>query len=171
MRIAGLPAVYNYWIKGINAMAWYQSIMSRNKFKSIVYFLCLADSSKEIPVSQPGYVSLHKLGGLHIELNRLFIMILSSVQCLSTDQQMIGTKSICSFIEYMPQKPTKFGIKSCGLCESLSGYCLQFQVYTWKLIMSQNKAYHIKLSSTFYQSTFEKNTTSILILFTPVWGW
>ena len=42
---------------------------------------------------------------------------------------MIGTKSRCSFIQYMPQNPTKFGIKS----ESLSSFCLQFQVYTRKI--------------------------------------
>ena len=42
---------------------------------------------------------------------------------------MIGTKSRCSFIQYMPQKPTKFGIKT----ESLSSFCFQFQVYTRKI--------------------------------------
>jgi len=43
---------------------------------------------------------------------------------------MIGTKCRVGFIQYMPKKPKKFGIKVWVLCEALSGYCLQFQIYT-----------------------------------------
>ena len=45
---------------------------------------------------------------------------------------MIGTKSRISFIQRMPKKPKKFGLKIWALCESLTGYCLWFQIYTGK---------------------------------------
>ena len=72
---------------------------------------------------------LYKVGKLHLTLNS------NSGKCialreLSIDEQMIGTKSRISFIQYMPKKPKKFGIKIWALCEALTGYCLQYQIYT-----------------------------------------
>lgn len=54
-------------------------------------------------------------------------------QNLSIDEQMIRTKCRVSFIQYMPKKPKKFGLKVWVLCEALTGYTLQFQVYTGKI--------------------------------------
>jgi len=51
-------------------------------------------------------------------------------QCLSVDESMVGTKCRISFLQYMPKK---LGIKLWALCESVTGYCLQFQVYTGKV--------------------------------------
>ena len=45
---------------------------------------------------------------------------------------MIGTKSGIGFIQYMPKKHKKFTIKVWVLCEALSGYYLQYQIYTGK---------------------------------------
>ena len=45
---------------------------------------------------------------------------------------MTGTKFRISFIQYMPKKPKKFGLKIHALCELVSGYCLSFQIYTRK---------------------------------------
>ena len=51
---------------------------------------------------------------------------------LYIDEQMTGTKFRISFIQYMPKKPKKFGLKIHALCELVSGYCLSFQIYTRK---------------------------------------
>ena len=130
MGIARLPAVNDYWSKGITAMPWF---LPRNKFKNILRFLHLADNSKQVAKDQPGYNKLHKLGGLHTQTSKLFSSMLSPKQSISIDEQMIGTKGRCSFIQYMPKKPTRFGIKVWALCESISGYCLDFQIYTGKV--------------------------------------
>ena len=45
---------------------------------------------------------------------------------------MIGTKARTSFLQYMPKKPKKFGVKLWALCEAASGYCLCFQQYKGK---------------------------------------
>ena len=37
---------------------------------------------------------------------------------------------MCNVLSYNPNKPNKFGIKLYTLCESSSGYCLAFDVYT-----------------------------------------
>ena len=43
---------------------------------------------------------------------------------------MIGTRCRISFLQYMPRKPTKFGIKVWINVEARTGYVLSFQVYT-----------------------------------------
>ena len=43
---------------------------------------------------------------------------------------MIGTKSRLSFIQYMPKKPTKWGIKVWVCCDARTGYIYSFDVYT-----------------------------------------
>ena len=45
---------------------------------------------------------------------------------------MVGTRCRIGFIQYMPKKPTKFGIKIWALAEARTGYCQQFQIYTGK---------------------------------------
>eukprot|EP00795_Rhopilema_esculentum_P011119 gene11119-19997_t len=46
------------------------------------------------------------------------------------DEPTFEYKSRIGFLQYMPKKPKKFGIKLWALCETASGYCLQFQIYT-----------------------------------------
>ena len=43
---------------------------------------------------------------------------------------MIGTRCGVSFLQYIPQKPTRFGIKVWVISEAKSVYVLNFQVYT-----------------------------------------
>ena len=45
---------------------------------------------------------------------------------------MVPFKGRLSFRQYMPAKPTKWGIKLWSLCESTTGYMYNFQVYTGK---------------------------------------
>jgi len=66
-------------------------------------------------------------------LNVSFRQLHTPSQCLSVDGSMVGTKCLISFLQYMPKKPKKFGIKLWSLCESVTCYCRQFQVYTGKV--------------------------------------
>ena len=45
---------------------------------------------------------------------------------------MVGVKACISFLQYLPKKPKKFGVKLWVLAEALTGYCLRFQIYTDK---------------------------------------
>ena len=49
---------------------------------------------------------------------------------VSIDELMIGTRCRVSFWQYIPKKPTPFGIKVWVLSEAKTGYVLHFQVYT-----------------------------------------
>ena len=127
-----LPEVFDYWrTEPILSMPWYSSIFSRTRFLLISRYLHLADNKMKPDRGQPGY-KLFKLGGIPELLCRTFKSLYVPTRNLSIDEQMIGTKSRVSFIQYMPKKPKKFGVKIWALCESLTGYCLQFQTYTGK---------------------------------------
>ena len=133
MGIARLPDLEDYWRKdGIFHMPWFSSILSRRRFKQILRYLHVADNSKNLPKSDPNHNKLFKLGNLSEKLNQSFKGMYAPSKELSIDEQMIGTKSRIGFLQYMPKKPKKFGIKVWALCEAVSGYCLQFQIYTGK---------------------------------------
>ena len=46
------------------------------------------------------------------------------------DETMAKFKGRLSFRQYLPSKPTKWGVKIWSLCESTTGYTWAFQVYT-----------------------------------------
>ena len=45
---------------------------------------------------------------------------------LSVDETIIGARCRLSFLQYMPQKPTRFGIKVWVIAEAKKGYVLDF---------------------------------------------
>lgn len=65
------------------------------------------------------------------EQTRLYYQQLKAKYGLNIPMGMTRLPSVADgFIQYMPMKPQKFGIKVCALCDSRTGYCLCFQIYT-----------------------------------------
>ena len=63
-------------------------------------------------------------------------------QQLSIDESMIGTKCRLSFVQYLPAKLTKWGIKVWVCSDAATGYILSFRIYTSKdpnVIISLNE--------------------------------
>ena len=50
----------------------------------------------------------------------------------AVDETMVKFKGRLSFRQYLPMKPIKWGVKLWTLCESETGYTVNFQVYTGK---------------------------------------
>ena len=48
---------------------------------------------------------------------------------LSVDEAMIGFKGRFNIKQYMPAKPTKWGIKAWGIADSKTGYLLNCEIY------------------------------------------
>ena len=51
----------------------------------------------------------------------------------TVDESMVKWKGRLSWRQFMPNKPIRFGIKIWSLCDSLTGYMYNFQVYTGKV--------------------------------------
>ena len=132
MTLVPQTEISDHFVKGgISQMPWFASIFLRNRFQQILRYLHIVDNNTRPEKGHPNY-KLHKVQPVIDHLNTIFPASYTPEQNLSIDEQMIRTKCRVSFIQYMPKKPERFGIKVWALCEAASAYTLQFQVYTGK---------------------------------------
>ncbi|CAK1598284.1 unnamed protein product [Parnassius mnemosyne] len=52
---------------------------------------------------------------------------------ITIDEQLLSFRGRCHFRQYMPSKPSKYGIKCWILCDSETGYVRSNQCFTGKL--------------------------------------
>lgn len=133
MGLVQLPSLDDYWASvGIFNNPWFRSVLSRKRFRQISkYFHCV--NNENTPSRDDPDYKLFKVKPLIDHLNSTFSKYYTPSQNLAVDEQMIRTKSRISFIQYMPKKPKKFGLKVRVLAESSTEYVLQFQIYTGKV--------------------------------------
>ena len=96
-------------------------------------FLHLSDNNLYIPKGQPGHDPLYKLRPLLRPLITNFQAAYTLNRELSIDEAMVGFKGRLSFIQYLPKKPTKWGMKAYVLADSQTGYVYNWRLYTGKL--------------------------------------
>ena len=65
-----------------------------------------------------------------------FRSVYTPKQHISIDDTMIGFKGRLSWVQYMPKKPTKWGIKAWGLADGSNGYVWNFKLYTGKTTLT-----------------------------------
>ena len=88
-----------------------KKIMPRNRFDEIKRFLHFSDSSKQVQRGEEGYDRLYKVRCLLDHCKKSFKESYNPRKNLSVDEGMIAFKGHLSFRQYMPAKPTKYGIK------------------------------------------------------------
>ena len=103
-------------------------------------FLHLNDNTKYVPKGQPGHDALFKLRPFLESLLANFRRLYTPGRELSIDEQMISFKGRLSFLQYMPKKPTKWGMKAFVLADSNTGYVYNWKLYTGKLA----EIYHVQ---------------------------
>ena len=131
MGMLRLPQMRDYWTRSeVLSTPWFPSIMPRDRFITILRFLHLADSSKQKRKGEDGYDPLYKVRPIVDHLSAVFSKYYQPSCKLSIDEMMIGTRCRISFLQYMPKKPTRFGIKVWVIAEAKTGYVLDFAVYT-----------------------------------------
>ena len=110
-------------------MPWFSTIMTRSKYFKISKYLHLVDSTKQKKRGEDGYDPLYKVRPMIIKLSETFEKYYRPGQELAIDEMMIGTRCRIHFLQYIPKKPTKWGIKAFVNAESSSGYVLKFEIY------------------------------------------
>ena len=106
--------------------------MSSRRFELILKFIHLNDSEKQTKPDQPGHDKLYKVRPLLDIILKNFKDNYTPTQNLSVDESMISFKGRLSFIQYMPKKPHKWGMKAWVLADSLNGYTWGWKLYTGK---------------------------------------
>ena len=168
MGIRQLPRISNYWSTDERFSDPYvSSILTKTRFMKINQYIHLRDTSNTPGRDDPNYDPLYKV-------RTMIDLILPKLkdnykpgQNLSVDEGMIGFKGRVHFRQYMPAKPTKWGIKVWQICESDSGYCCGFDVYTGKkrdgnrqyglgydVVWSLTEAYHNQNRHIYYDRFF-----------------
>lgn len=109
--------------------------MSGRRFELLLRYIHLNDSRKQPPRGDPDYDKLYKIRPFLDAVVSQFKSVYSPKQSVSIDESIIGFKDRLSFVQYMPKKPTKWGIKSWVLAESDSGYVWNMKVYTGIVII------------------------------------
>nr|XP_023650860.1 piggyBac transposable element-derived protein 4-like isoform X2 [Paramormyrops kingsleyae] len=70
---------------------------------------------------------------------------------VTVDERLVGFKGRCSFRQYMPAKPKKYGIKIWAACDAASAYAWNMQIYTGKVkggISEKNQGMRVVLDMT-----------------------
>ena len=104
--------------------------MSRDRLLEILRYLRIVDSSQQKKKGEEGYDPIFKVRPLVDHLNAVLSEYYKPSRYLSIDEMLIGTRCRVSFLQYIPKKPTRFGIKVWVNSEAETGYVLCFQVYT-----------------------------------------
>ena len=131
MGIKVLPRIWCYWSTNpALSCAWISGVMPQTRYLKLSQYLHVRDNTNMPARDTPGYDPLYKLRPLLDFFPARYREHFLPGRELAVDEAMIGFKGRLSFKQYMPAKPTKWGIKSWALCDSSTAYCLNFQVYT-----------------------------------------
>ena len=123
----------SYWSNG-----WpyqndnFRSIMSSCWFELILKFIHLNDSRQQPARGEPGYDKLYKVRPLLNLVVENFQSMYTPTQSLSIDESMVGFKGRLAFLQYMPKKPHKWGMKAWVLADAANGYVWNWKLYTGK---------------------------------------
>ncbi|XP_033729312.1 piggyBac transposable element-derived protein 4-like [Pecten maximus] len=123
--------IQDYWSNDVVINTpFFRSVMSRDRFLSLLSVLHLADNTASVPRGQPGYSPLQKLGDPYKEILSNFQRCYNPSKNIAIDEGMIPWRGKLHFRVYSPDKPIKYGLKVYMLCDSDNGYCSRMELYT-----------------------------------------
>ena len=133
MGIISLPSYEMYWKADSRLnQSSVSAVMTKRRYEKLSQYVHLADNSAMPAPNTPGYDPLYKVRPLLETCERTFRIHYVPHKELSVDEAMVGFKGRLSWLQYMPAKPTKWGMKVWECCDATNGYCCSFQVYTGK---------------------------------------
>lgn len=131
MCVVQKPAINDYWSTDIVLQSVFaKSLLSRDRFKSILSMLHLNDNSSYVPITHINHDPLHKIRPFFDS----FIAACSSSfypgQNLTIDEGICPFRGRIHFKVYIPSKPEKYGIKLYIVSDASTGYLLNCEVYS-----------------------------------------
>ena len=106
--------------------------MSSRRFELILKFLHLNDSEVQPQRGDPAFDKLYKVRPFLDLVVENFKSYYQPHQHIPIDESMISYKGRLSFIQYLPKKPHKWGLKAWVLADSTNGYTWGWKLYTGK---------------------------------------
>lgn len=109
-----------------------QNVMTKNRFEELSQYLHFSNSATEPQRGEENYDRLYKVRPLLSGVLENVQKAYEPSKNLSIDKGMIAFKGRLSFRQYMPAKPTNYGIKVWMAADSQNGYVNNFSVYLGK---------------------------------------
>lgn len=110
---------------------FFRKIMSYRRFTLLKRCIHFTDNSTYDPKTHPN-PKLNKLWPIIEHINKKFCTAITLERDVTIDESLMLYKGRLGWIQYIPLKRARFGIKSYTLCESKSGYIWSFIIYTGK---------------------------------------
>ena len=105
-------------------------VMTRTRFEKLSKYFHCNDTSANPPRRQPGHDRLCHVRPVIDVLSQTCLNNYNPPREQTVDEGMIAYKGRLSFKQYLPAKPTKFGIKVWERASPKNGYVHEFQIYT-----------------------------------------
>ncbi len=106
--------------------------MKRDRFDKLSQYFHVADVSGNPPRGQPGHDKLAHVRPVLEAVRQRCLINYNPHQNVSIDEAMVAFRGRLGWRQYVPAKPTKYGIKVWMRADPTNGYCNDFQVYTGK---------------------------------------
>ena len=131
MSVLVLPSYDMYWSKdSVFGNHFAGSVMTRNRFDKINQYFHVADTSRNPARGQPGHNKLAHVQPVLDELRKNCLQQYIPHCNSSVDEAMVAFRGRLGWRQYVPAKPTKYGMKVWVRADPENGYTNDFQVYT-----------------------------------------
>lgn len=121
-------SIQAYWSqRSVISTPFFATVMPRQRFWALSRYLHFCDDNLT--------ASDDKLAKLRPVLDYILKSIGSAYspeEGLAVDESLMKFRGRLAYVQFNPSKRARFGVKFYKLCESASGYCLNFSVYTGK---------------------------------------
>lgn len=126
------PSYQMYWTKHpLLVTPIFRQLLSYKRFLILKKCLHFSDNSRYDPASHP-QPKLNKIWPILEHLNNKFKILCTPERDVTIDESLMLYKGRLGWVQYLPLKRARFGIKTYMLCESKSGYVWSVTIYTGK---------------------------------------
>ncbi|XP_021351253.1 piggyBac transposable element-derived protein 4-like [Mizuhopecten yessoensis] len=133
MGVVRLPGYDSYWnTDELISLKGFTVLMPRDRFLNILSFFHAADNSQEPPRDSPNFDPTYKFSEVAKLLVSQWQHYYYPGRELSVDETLIPYKGRTKYLQYIPSKPHKWGLKTWTLAESSTGYVYNWVLYTGK---------------------------------------
>lgn len=141
------PEYRHYWTKNpLLYTPFFLECMTGKRFETIKQFLHFSNNDEFDPANHP-CPKLNKIWPIYEELNRKFHESITPEKLVTIDESLLLYKGRLGWVQYIPLKRSRFGIKTFLLCESKSGYVYNFIIYTGKNTVLDREFSDLPMSS------------------------
>lgn len=119
-------SIQEYWSKRkIVETSVFTEVMNFSRFNQISRFLHFSDPDFTMAEDK-----LKKLRPVISYMENKFQRTYSIEKNVAIDESLVKLRARLSYVQFNPKKRARFGVKIYKICESSSGYCAGFKIYT-----------------------------------------